>query len=386
MAKTGRNDPCPCGSRIKYKKCHGHPVNFKKALMIDEAVRYGHMKVRQHRAEEALYKSAHGNVRPLISLEHNGMRLTAVGNEIHYSKIAKQPYFIDFLRTYLQNKLTREFFNAELERLPEKRHPVMQWYDRMHSYQMDYAKRHGGDNRFPAIGAMHGWYRLAYDLFLIKHNADLEEFLLRRLRDPGQFQGARFELVCLAALICAGYKIELEDEGDSEQKHVEFVAVAPDGLRIAVEAKSRHREGVLGYSRGGRFAGRPMSTNLGADDLLRNALAKSPKIPYLVFIDINLPDIPLPKDGSEIGQEIKAAVEKAIASYPAGECPANAFVFCNDPSHHAPDALSEPNDTWFFLAPVNEPLVPLELELMKRALFGCKSRLNIPAYFPLERQ
>jgi preprotein translocase subunit SecA len=22
-AKVGRNDPCPCGSGIKYKKCHG---------------------------------------------------------------------------------------------------------------------------------------------------------------------------------------------------------------------------------------------------------------------------------------------------------------------------------------------------------------------------
>ncbi|MDD2836465.1 MAG: SEC-C metal-binding domain-containing protein [Methanothrix sp.] len=22
-AKPGRNDPCPCGSGLKYKKCHG---------------------------------------------------------------------------------------------------------------------------------------------------------------------------------------------------------------------------------------------------------------------------------------------------------------------------------------------------------------------------
>ncbi len=26
-AKTGRNDPCPCGSGIKFKKCHGSPVS-----------------------------------------------------------------------------------------------------------------------------------------------------------------------------------------------------------------------------------------------------------------------------------------------------------------------------------------------------------------------
>jgi uncharacterized protein YecA (UPF0149 family) len=24
LAKTGRNDPCPCGSGKKFKNCHGH--------------------------------------------------------------------------------------------------------------------------------------------------------------------------------------------------------------------------------------------------------------------------------------------------------------------------------------------------------------------------
>jgi preprotein translocase subunit SecA len=27
QAKVGRNDPCPCGSGKKYKKCHGATVN-----------------------------------------------------------------------------------------------------------------------------------------------------------------------------------------------------------------------------------------------------------------------------------------------------------------------------------------------------------------------
>jgi len=26
MEKVGRNDPCPCGSGEKYKKCHGAPA------------------------------------------------------------------------------------------------------------------------------------------------------------------------------------------------------------------------------------------------------------------------------------------------------------------------------------------------------------------------
>ena len=26
FAKTGRNDPCPCGSGKKFKQCHGRPA------------------------------------------------------------------------------------------------------------------------------------------------------------------------------------------------------------------------------------------------------------------------------------------------------------------------------------------------------------------------
>lgn len=32
MAKTGRNDPCPCGSGKKYKKCHGGAVTMPQSL------------------------------------------------------------------------------------------------------------------------------------------------------------------------------------------------------------------------------------------------------------------------------------------------------------------------------------------------------------------
>ena len=28
LAKVGRNDPCPCGSGLKYKNCHGRTGGF----------------------------------------------------------------------------------------------------------------------------------------------------------------------------------------------------------------------------------------------------------------------------------------------------------------------------------------------------------------------
>jgi hypothetical protein len=32
MAKTGRNDPCPCGSGKKYKKCHGGSMTASPSI------------------------------------------------------------------------------------------------------------------------------------------------------------------------------------------------------------------------------------------------------------------------------------------------------------------------------------------------------------------
>jgi len=38
MDKLSVNDPCPCGSGLKYKKCHGHAVAEKRpstSLLVD---------------------------------------------------------------------------------------------------------------------------------------------------------------------------------------------------------------------------------------------------------------------------------------------------------------------------------------------------------------
>src|SRR5208337_1214207 len=50
FASTGRNDPCPCGSGVKFKKCHGHPVVEKRPstpLLVYEPIKI----VRQEHAD-----------------------------------------------------------------------------------------------------------------------------------------------------------------------------------------------------------------------------------------------------------------------------------------------------------------------------------------------
>src|SRR5437016_7324140 len=39
MTKIGRNDPCPCGSGKKYKKCHGKPsMTPPPSALLDDAL------------------------------------------------------------------------------------------------------------------------------------------------------------------------------------------------------------------------------------------------------------------------------------------------------------------------------------------------------------
>ena len=50
MDKLSVNDPCPCGSGLKYKKCHGHAVAEKRPntpLLVNKPIKL----VRQEHAD-----------------------------------------------------------------------------------------------------------------------------------------------------------------------------------------------------------------------------------------------------------------------------------------------------------------------------------------------
>ena len=71
--------------------------------------------------------------------------------------------------------------------------------------------------------------------------------MVRRLKDPGQFQGAYYELIVANALIRAGFELTLEDQSDGLTKHCEFAAISKrTGTHYWVEAKMRGVSGLLG--------------------------------------------------------------------------------------------------------------------------------------------
>ena len=140
-----------------------------------------------------------------------------------------------------------------------------------------------GDNR---IGTVCCYLGLAYSLYLLKHNVELQRLFVARLKDIKQFQGAYYELVVANCLIRAGFRLELEDEVDQTAKHCEFSARAEkSGTRYWVEAKMRSVPGVLGKTLKDGSTSKDPTSRLTRH--LSEALRKPAPDQRMIFIDLN---------------------------------------------------------------------------------------------------
>lgn len=282
--KIGRNDPCPCGSGKKYKRCHGAPYNappLGHAPM--ELAERGRLLLERAKAADKQREQQQGFGRPIISMEHNGTRFVAVGKKLMWS--TKWKTVPDFLGDHIRAVLTPEWGNTELAKPLEQRHPILVWYDHVCRLQKEAIKEPGKVAIAPLTGAAEAWFSLAYDLYSLEHNAELQQKLLSRLKDPDMFQGARYETFVAGAMIRAGFDIEFEDEDDRGSTHVEFTATCrKSGRKYSVEAK--HRSVSVESER----------FRLGK--LLQKALKKSAKHPRIVFIGIGYLEAQHSDDGT----------------------------------------------------------------------------------------
>lgn len=264
--KVGRNEPCPCGSGQKYKNCHGRltapplgpPPEVIEAMM------------KAHDAQEALRAHHQGQGKPIISAEMQGTRFTAVGNTLHYSPRHKT--FIDFLGDYIRTVLGSDWGNAEIAKPLKERHPILQWYDAVCAHQRKHMQKKTGEIQdCPYTGLIASYYGLAYNLYLLKHNAELQDYLIRRLKKKDGFHGAYYETFVSAWFILAGFELSIENEEDSTRSHTEFIATK-DGRSYTVEAKTRQ----------------PDKPHFAIGNQLYKALLKDGQHPRIVFIDMNV--------------------------------------------------------------------------------------------------
>ena len=310
--KTGRNDPCPCGSGKKFKRCHGRasaeplgpPPEALEAMM------------KAHEAQETLRKHQQGKGKPIIGADFKGFRITAVGNRILWSRGHKT--FIDVLGDYIRWTLGEDWGNAQIKKPLDERHQVLKWYDALCAYQREHRKKPAGEiESTSATGLTRAYYGLSYNLYLLEHNVELRDYLIKRLKTKDQFYGAYYETCVAAWFILAGFELTLENEEDATTKHVEFVATK-DGKSYTVEAKYRQ----------------PGKANLDVGNQLHKALKKPAKYPRIVFIEMNIPEL---ADQDAYSEEIIRSIhgrEDSATFRPNGEEAPPAYVIVTNQPYH----------------------------------------------------
>ncbi len=230
--------------------------------------------------------------------------------------------FHDFLSAYIKTVLDADWGTTELAKPPEARHPVLNWYQQVCANQRRYITEPGKVGFGPMTGADAAYLFLAYDLYALAHNAELQTKLIARLKNLDNFEGARYEVFVAATLIRAGFEIEFENEDDRTTSHCEFTATfRKTGRKFSVEAK--HRAGTR--PRMGR--------------LLINALQKKADHPRIVFIDANMPDDGGTQDGPPMMnaaiRKLRGFEGKLINGQPL---PPAYVIVTNTPWHHHLDS------------------------------------------------
>ena len=286
MGKIGRNEPCPCGSGVKYKRCHGNSANPPRQprprIPMDEIERLFRMK----REEEKLRERQQGRGKHIITAMLGEHRLVAVGNTLYHSD--KWKTFEDFLFSYLATKLGTEWGEQELAKPLEERHTVLQWFDAVTKLRSIGVATSDGLVATPMTGAVACYLGLAYNLYLLEHNVELQERYLGRLRDPRNFQGAYYELIVSSVLIRAGFTLVLEDEADQNSKHCEFSAVSKTtGKKYWVEAKMRAVSGVFGKTDADGVKPTERDPTKNMTGHINAALQKPADDERLIFVDLN---------------------------------------------------------------------------------------------------
>lgn len=338
MAKIGRNASCPCGSERKYKKCCGDPLKHQSGEGNSHLFRLPkdlELAIKRHKARELIRTQQQGMGRPIIATNIAEYQVVAVGNTIHYSKNWR--FFSDFLTDFIKNALGGEWGNAEIAKPLEQRHPILQWYDALCRFQRSNEKQPDGAYVAIATGVVYCYLGLAYNLYLLKHNVELQKRLVARLKNREQFQGAYYELFVVNSLIRAGFELTLEDETDESSKHCEFSAVSKNtGKKYWVEAKMRSISGFLGKTNldGGKPTSKPTSM---LTKHLRGALRKPAQDERLIFIDVNtspLEKSDLASSHAEMPEWMQAAAQQLDQSERDSKASQPAYVFVTNIPFH----------------------------------------------------
>lgn len=329
------------------------------------------------------FVESHGHIRPPMAvMGFDDKMMMAIGGSL-YLQTQDGPYgFVNAIHDYALHFFGVPMLEAEEKKPFDLRHPALQWMQTYVDHHNTASAEGLLGSQVPPIGAGAAWCRFAYDLYTIQDNARLNDALRKRLINPASFQAARHELWVAALCVAAGFDLQFENESDNSKKHPEFIAVDRfSTTKIAVEAKSRHRRGVNGFTGGKDIAPGEL---IDIRRLITDAYLKQTALPLYIFIDVNLP----PGEGDtwdrwmhELDKTMWELEQEGYGD-PAYE---NALFFSNDPSHYMADKPigSDADNLWLkHFTPLN-PRIPHPVpDVLDRFLKAHSQRSMPPRDFP----
>lgn len=216
MAKIGRNEPCPCGSGKKYKRCHlrspaatGPPPEFLRKMMRDT----------QERIEREKFSGPPSMKLP-VGPDHIGR---VIWNAIHFRP--KTETFHEFLINVLKWTVGKKWYEEQVQMAPEERHVIVKWcyaFGKLTQTLTPPDHKPGQVFFAPLTGDVKELLVLADDVYRLQLVRKLPRKLLQRLGSYEAFQGARYEIAVAATFVRCGFEIEWIEE--KAKKHCEFNA------------------------------------------------------------------------------------------------------------------------------------------------------------------
>src|SRR3989344_5525359 len=182
MQKLGRNDPCPCGSGKKYKKCHYGYYNKSGQAMPPPGLLEVAEKLK-NLPLEPFEKGGFLTGRPFIDHVFKEQRFRAVGNRVYKRPLNET--FHEFLLDTLAESLGRKWLHDEFQKPLGDSHTLAIWYKEVVEQMQD--KESVAENpkvfSIKNTGNIRTLLSIAYDFYSLAYcGGNILPGLLKRLK------------------------------------------------------------------------------------------------------------------------------------------------------------------------------------------------------------
>ena len=319
-----------------------------------------------------------GKVKSIVHTDHKNKKFLAVGSTLYFSE--KWKTFPDFLFEFVWRIFGKDWYDTESAKNISDQNEIVKWFNKSLEFSETQMPNKNGLIVANPNGFTSAYILFAYDLFTVLNNNFNIDSLIKRLKNKIQFQGARYELFCLAACIRGGFNITLENERDSSRKHVEFKITDPDtNLTFSVEAKSKHRSGMLGQP-GDIIPDEKIRVGK-ITQLINNAVAKEKKHPLIIFLEFNLP--PQFADfviGGKSWNKILKIFD-SVNKTDDGKDYFNLVILTNHPHHYGSDDLPDPERIYSLVYSLNPEHVISNDQSFNKVVYAALQYGRVPNDF-----